>query len=67
MPAWLFVSYCLIVKIGTLGERPLLAAQSGHPAKYGRLVSADIVAKSFWSSVKNSQANEKIHEFDENR
>jgi hypothetical protein len=30
MPAWPFVFYCLIGKIGTLGERPLLA-QSGRP------------------------------------
>ena len=28
MPAWSFVFYCLTTKIGTLGERPLVA-QSG--------------------------------------
>ena len=31
MPAWPFVFYCLTVKIGTLGERPLLA-RNGHAA-----------------------------------
>jgi len=29
VPAWPFVFYCLTVKIGTLGKRPLLA-QSGR-------------------------------------
>ena len=40
MPAWPFVFYCLTVKIGTLGERPLLA-QSGRFASEPEAVALD--------------------------
>ena len=35
MPAWSFVFYCLTTKIGTLGERPLVA-QSGLSQSWTR-------------------------------
>src|SRR6266403_1264403 len=43
MPAWPFVFYCLTVKIGTLGERPLLA-QSGrsHNDDYGMMPGREL-------------------------
>src|SRR5450759_5781872 len=49
MPAWPFVFYCLTAKIGTLGERPLLA-RSG-PSAFGR--STDDVQEYGSPSGKN--------------
>jgi len=52
MPAWPFVFYCLTVKIGTLGERPLLA-QSGRFASEPEAVALDCALR--FESPPNSR------------